>query len=165
MFLINSCQRYFRCGLNTQWKREDFFPVKKYYFAAISIHHCSSFFSQDFEQKSEFLLCIFVHLVHIIFFFLFLFFIDILHWILRQALFRSYGCFFAEFLGDLSLVRLSLLDLITCVGLRYGFYINKFRSFSRERALYNSPGRTQNFSLYSESSFKTGCGFSYTPSL
>ncbi len=37
-----------------------------------------------------------------------------------QALSRSYGRFFAEFLEDLSLVRLGLLDLITCVGLRYG---------------------------------------------
>jgi len=52
-----------------------------------------------------------------------------------QALFRSYGCFFAEFLGDLSLVRLGLLDLITCVGLRYGFYIHKLRNFSWKRAL------------------------------
>ena len=34
----------------------------------------------------------------------------------RQALSRSYGCFFAEFLEDLSLVRLSLLDHPTCVG-------------------------------------------------
>ncbi len=39
-----------------------------------------------------------------------------------QALSLTYGCFFAEFLEDLSLVRLGLLDLITCVGLRYGFY-------------------------------------------
>ena len=46
----------------------------------------------------------------------------------------TYGRFFAEFLGDLSLVRLSLLDLNTCVGLRYGFYIDKFRSFSWKRA-------------------------------
>ena len=37
-----------------------------------------------------------------------------------EALFRSYGCFFAEFLGEHSLVRLTLLELITCVGLRYG---------------------------------------------
>ncbi len=37
-----------------------------------------------------------------------------------QALFRRYGCFFAEFLGDLSLVRLGLLDLTTCVGLGTG---------------------------------------------
>ena len=37
-----------------------------------------------------------------------------------QALSRSYGRFFAEFLKDLSLVRLRLLDATTCVGLRYG---------------------------------------------
>ena len=37
-----------------------------------------------------------------------------------QALLRTYGRFFAEFLEDLSLVRLSLLDLNTCVGFRYG---------------------------------------------
>ena len=37
-----------------------------------------------------------------------------------QALLRTYGRFFAEFLEDLSLVRLGLLDLTTCVGLRYG---------------------------------------------
>ena len=37
-----------------------------------------------------------------------------------QALFRSYGRLFAEFLNEDSLVRLGLLDLSTCVGLRYG---------------------------------------------
>ena len=52
-----------------------------------------------------------------------------------QALFQSYGCFFAEFLGEKSLVRLGLLDLTTCVGLRYGFYIIVLRSFSWKRAL------------------------------
>ncbi len=41
----------------------------------------------------------------------------------RQALSRSYGRFFAEFLGEQSLVRLGLLDLPTCVGLRYGLSI------------------------------------------
>ena len=56
-----------------------------------------------------------------------------------QALSRSYGCFFAEFLGDHSLVRLGLIDLITCVGLRYGFCILKFRDFSWKRALYHRP--------------------------
>ena len=39
---------------------------------------------------------------------------------LGRALSRSYGRYFAEFLKDLSLVRLSLLDSTTCVGLRYG---------------------------------------------
>ena len=37
-----------------------------------------------------------------------------------QALSLTYGRFFAEFLEDLLLVRLGLLDLSTCVGLRYG---------------------------------------------
>lgn len=49
---------------------------------------------------------------------------------LGQALFRSYGRFFAEFLGEHSLVRLGLLDLITCVGLRYGRVRIVLRSFS-----------------------------------
>jgi hypothetical protein len=37
-----------------------------------------------------------------------------------QALFRSYGRCIAEFLDEESLVPLGLLDLSTCVGLRYG---------------------------------------------
>src|SRR3989338_8594568 len=55
-----------------------------------------------------------------------------------RALFRSYGYFFAEFLGDLSLVRLGLLDLTTCVGLRYGSYVIMLRKFSWNRAFYCS---------------------------
>jgi hypothetical protein len=47
-----------------------------------------------------------------------------------QALFRSYGHFFAEFLGDPSLVHLALLELTTCVGLRYGFVLLNLRNFS-----------------------------------
>ena len=39
--------------------------------------------------------------------------------LLGQALSRSYGRCFAEFLNHVSLVRLGLLDLPTCVGLRY----------------------------------------------
>ncbi len=38
----------------------------------------------------------------------------------RQTLFRSYGRCIAEFLNEESLVHLGLLDLSTCVGLRYG---------------------------------------------
>ena len=37
-----------------------------------------------------------------------------------QTLSRSYGRYIAEFLKKGSLVRLGLLDLSTCVGLRYG---------------------------------------------
>ena len=74
-----------------------------------------------------------------------------------QALFRSYGCFFAEFLGDLSLVRLGLLDLITCVGLRYGSRIDNLRSFSRGSALWRSRLRVS--LLYLDTASKRGSGF------
>ena len=90
MFLINSCQEYFRCAPH----------------------------NGDFKYKYS----------------------KSPLW--GEALFRSYGCFFAEFLGDLSLVRLGLLDLTTCVGLRYGFCNNNLRSFSRKRAHVTSLGRT-----------------------
>ena len=60
-----------------------------------------------------------------------------------QALFRSYGHFFAEFLGDLSLVRLRLLDEITCVGLRYGFHISNLRGFSWKALREDSSVRGQ----------------------
>ena len=62
-----------------------------------------------------------------------------------QALFQSYGCFFAEFLEDLSLVRLGLLALTTCVGLRYDLYENMHRRFSRKHAPYDRPRRTGTF--------------------
>ena len=55
-----------------------------------------------------------------------------------RALFRRYGRFFAEFLGVLSFVRLALLELHTCVGLRYGRTHSKFRSFSW-KTLHDSP--------------------------
>jgi hypothetical protein len=80
---------------------------------------------------------------------------------IRQALLLTYSCFFAEFLEDLSLVRLTLLELITCVGLRYGFYVNKFRSFSRERAQYSPPRRTSKFILRSNLPLKVVSGFSW----
>ena len=71
-----------------------------------------------------------------------------------QALFRSYGCFFAEFLGELSLVRLALLELTTCVGLRYGSYIYKFRDFSRRFSLLHSSGFRLKFTYFCEISLK-----------
>ena len=51
-----------------------------------------------------------------------------------RTLSLTYGRFFAEFLEDLSLVRLGLLALNTCVGLRYGSYVVMLRSFSWKRA-------------------------------
>ena len=68
-----------------------------------------------------------------------------------QALSLTYGRCFAEFLEDLSLVRLGLLDLTTCVGLRYGLYNNKFRDFSWKRAPQNLPWQiTKTFMLRSD---------------
>ena len=65
MFLVNSRQRYFRCGPTT------LFPI----------------------NRDE---------------------------VVGQALSRTYGRFFAEFLNEESPVRLGLLDQSTCVGFRYG---------------------------------------------
>ena len=47
-----------------------------------------------------------------------------------QTLSRGYGRFFAEFLNEESLVHLGLLDLSTCVGLRYGRQYTRVVSFS-----------------------------------
>ena len=59
-----------------------------------------------------------------------------------QTLSLSYGCFFAEFLEDHSLVRLGLLDLITCVGLRYDSDYPNLRSFSWKSAFFSSIHRS-----------------------
>ena len=47
-----------------------------------------------------------------------------------RSLLRTYGRCFAEFLHEESPVRLGLLALPTCVGLRYGPSISNFRNFS-----------------------------------
>lgn len=65
-----------------------------------------------------------------------------------QALSLTYGRFFAEFLEDLSLVRLTLLELNTCVGFRYGRHVLKLRSFSWNRALYSFPLRRRELCHY-----------------
>jgi hypothetical protein len=44
-----------------------------------------------------------------------------------QTLSLSYGRLFAEFLNEESLVHLGLLDLSTCVGLRYGWHETRVR--------------------------------------
>jgi len=58
---------------------------------------------------------------------------------------QTYGRFFAEFLEDLSPVRLGLLDLTTCVGLRYGLFILNPRRFSRKALRENFPIRRKEF--------------------
>ena len=64
----------------------------------------------------------------------------------RQTLYLGYGRCFAEFLGDLSLVRLGLLDLTTCGGLWYGLVITNLRSFSRKALHINFQDRSHEFS-------------------
>ena len=54
-----------------------------------------------------------------------------------QALSLSYGRCFAEFLNEGYLVRLGLLDLFTCVGLRYDWYALYPYAFSRQLARLN----------------------------
>ena len=44
-----------------------------------------------------------------------------------QILSRSYDRCIAEFLDEESLVHLGLLDLSTCVGLRYGWHRTRVR--------------------------------------
>ena len=56
-----------------------------------------------------------------------------------RALLRTYGRYFAEFLNEKSPVRLGLLDLPTCVGLRYGRTSINLRSFSWKPAHVNAP--------------------------
>ena len=67
-----------------------------------------------------------------------------------QTLSLTYGRFFAEFLEDLSLVRLGLLDLTTCVGLRYRFHISTLRGFSRKALQQSFPTRRQELRLSSQ---------------
>jgi len=71
-----------------------------------------------------------------------------------KAISLSYGCFFAEFLGDLSLVRLGLLAQTTCVGLRYGCVAFNLRSFSWKAAHSDLSSLRRTFSLRLESVLK-----------
>ena len=77
-----------------------------------------------------------------------------------QILFRSYDRFFAEFLGEKSLVRLGLLDLTTCVGLGYGSFIFKLRRFSWKALRKNSLSRGKKFCLFSKFVRRPYPGFS-----
>ena len=61
-----------------------------------------------------------------------------------QTLSRSYGRCIAEFLNEESLVRLGLLDLSTCVGLRYGRRYSRVSSFSGQ-CVHQNPFRKERF--------------------
>ena len=63
-----------------------------------------------------------------------------------QAISRSYGRFFAEFLKEPLLVRLGLLDLTTCVGLRYDLHTYNLEVFLGNVLLYIEIDRSR--SLY-----------------
>ena len=68
-----------------------------------------------------------------------------------QTLSRSYGRCIAEFLNEESLVHLGLLDLSTCVGLRYG------RRYPRVyRLFWSAP--LQEFVLYKRF-IRTHCSY------
>lgn len=62
-----------------------------------------------------------------------------------QALSRSYGRFFAEFLNEDSPVPLGLLALSTCVGLRYGATHAHLRDISRKALRSNRHGKNRTF--------------------
>ena len=76
-----------------------------------------------------------------------------------QALFRSYGRFFAEFLEELSLVRLGLLDPTTCVGLWFGLCIFNLRSFSWKALHENFSIRKKKFCRLTEFELNQYPGF------
>ncbi len=67
-----------------------------------------------------------------------------------ETLSRSYGRCFAEFLNEGSPVRLGLLALSTCVGLRYGYYYLNLRSFSWHSAHLCFPDLKPEFQKYLE---------------
>jgi hypothetical protein len=69
-----------------------------------------------------------------------------------QALSRSYGRLFAEFLREESPVHLRLLASPTGVGLRYGLIPTNLRRFSWRSFPFHFPCRNREFSLRVESS-------------
>ena len=62
----------------------------------------------------------------------------------EQALSRSYGRFFAEFLNGNSLVPLGLLALSTCVGFRYGDRTSTFTVLFSEGSSMESARQKPN---------------------
>ena len=63
--------------------------------------------------------------------------VTVINTVTGQTLSRSYGRYIAEFLNEESLVRLGLLDLSTCVGLRYGQQYTHVSSFSGQHYRLN----------------------------
>jgi len=69
-----------------------------------------------------------------------------------EGISRSYACFFAEFLSEVSPVHLGILYQPTCVGLQYGprtnfsLFSENSQSFSRKGAHLNFVFRRKRFS-------------------
>ena len=84
-----------------------------------------------------------------------------------QALLRTYGRFFAEFLEKHSPVRLGLLDLITCVGLRYGVFLYNVEAFLGRVLHTILLGEPQSFRIAGECSTEVAraSGFTRKPAL
>ena len=62
------------------------------------------------------------------------------------------AAFVAEFLNEGSLVRLGLLDLSTCVGLRYGrLYLSRLEAFLASLGHQNSAHNAQFYSRFDRS--------------
>ena len=55
--------------------------------------------------------------------------------VMRAYLLPKLRYYFAEFLNQSSLKRLRILSLPTCVGLRYGHFINSLRGFSWQHGI------------------------------
>ena len=63
----------------------------------------------------------------------------------RQALYRRYGRFFAEFLSEKSLVPLGLLALSTSVGLRYDAFSLNLEVFLGRLFAYINEGKPSSY--------------------
>jgi len=59
---------------------------------------------------------------------------------MEAHLFPKLRCYFAEFLNQVSLKRLGILSLPTCVGLRYGHQDDSLRGFSWKRGFNHFMG-------------------------
>jgi len=142
--LINSRQRYFRCAP----PRVPHEKIPKNYY---------------FRVPNSFKFIIIQNILNLILFLnLFIIWYLVLRIYLcetqdREALLLTYGRFFAEFLNEKSLVPLRLLASSTCVGLRYGSYAVKLRSFSRKALQSNYFGQNQNFCRNENFAIKGSC--------
>ena len=133
MFLVNSRQRYFRCGPSRRARERRFTRIM--YADLRRCFNPSAFIRVLIRDNPR--SCA-PHK--------------------RQAILRTYGRFFAEFLRGKSLVPLGLLALSTSVGLRYGFHASNFRSFSWKGAQLTSRGKNRDSPRRLDLRLRAGAG-------